>query len=367
MKILIITPKYLPQICGVGDHARHLFEAFKERNIDVSILTFDSTNHFDNGVYFCNGTKEAIDRIIRTHHFTDLLIEWTPNLWAKNGRSFNYPLFDICSLSKKSGIKIHTYIHEARYPIFSDLRGLFFGPRQFLWLAKIINYSNTIFYSSEQVEAQAKNIFLPVSLNHSIIPVSSNIYRVGQRQINENAGIIKMCVYARPHPTKLDSWNIDLVKSLCIKYENIKFELYLIGVEEELEYSKIDQYPNFKKICTGNLSESDLSILLDESDILISPYLDGVGTRRGGLFSGMAHEMKVVSNISKRSPKHYNWSDFLYAEEGYSHFLRMGHEAVSDVISKNDEKNIQALSAYNSFFSWGASVDKILEGIKNSE
>jgi len=109
----------------------------------------------------------------------------------------------------------------------------------------------------------------------------------------------------------------------------------------------------------GKLSSVEVSRHLSGTKVVLSPFLDGVSTRRGSFMAGLVHGKAVVTNLGYSSNPSVPWSTFSRLSENTAdNFFAATLELLRQP-SEREQLGKQAQTFYTEHFHWNTIVREL--------
>lgn len=365
-KLVTITAKAPPHVCGVGDYAINLatyckthlnlnLEVIVEQSCQASCEPVTTLPYVDN--WSIDGFQKLLD-FLAAQNVKTVILQYTPRLYTQT----EYNL-DIINFWKKCAQKFQTIIivHETYYWFIKYpgtwVNGLF---QQYI-LHQLINTSHHVFCGSEYYLNQIKHF----SRNHDNIrylPIPNNIKpqlisQEGKKQLLEKLEIptkqIILTLFGCSTSIRQD-WVTTLDNYLHAKGFNITW--LLLGDAKSIKVTF--QNPVVRP---GYLTPEQLSHHLQISDLLLMPHEFGVSAKRTSLMSALEHGIPVVGTDGRLTDSFLRKlpSIFLAPDSDYSVF----QQQVLNTISRraNLHKPIEdTQDYYHKNLSWSAVTNTLL-------
>lgn len=394
MRILIITPSFPPQKCGVGDYTKIIANNLAKRGEEIEIITLKNSEQFIK----TNSEKYLIHSVIDKWDWTALnkiksIIkasqpDWVNIQYAVAGYSNYHPMISflpafikLWKLNCKTVLTIHELTPPKLFPNHSKFFNIAFG---MLCTALVIFFSDLIITCSDLLFIKIKKILFIFNkyLKNKIhlIPVGSNIPCLatnGIEQIelckkyNLNAKGFIICFFGfirkgRDIETLLKTYKLLLD-------DGYKFRLLIIGGILEEQYKeevhtlsrtlKIDK----QIIWTGLLPSKSVSALLNVADICVSVnYPRGVSLNSGNFHAAATHGLPIITNWSKYMPEGLtDGENIILINPCSKEELK---EAIIKLYNSNElrESIGRNIKAYSKKFTWEKIAERILDVIRHS-
>lgn len=270
--ILIITGSYPPQICGVGDYTHRLVHS---KNTESWQLYHSKDWNIKSLFCHIRTIKQSNTRVINMQYPTQGY-GWSivPHLLCIYFSWFSHKLFSVT-------------IHEQSQ--------LSFKARLAQWF--ILLSANKIIFTNE-FELNYARKYVPYIIKRStVIKIFSNI--CGAEKIKPiDQRKIDLVNFGHIRPNKGLEKFIETVSQLTTKY-NIHIAGQIPqGYEEYFERIKTKAEKSGITILL-NLSDIEISNLLNNTKLVYLPFPDGVSERRGSLLASFANGAAVATTVGK--------------------------------------------------------------------
>ncbi len=310
MKICIITARIPPSHCGVGDYSVQLARELVEQGHEVTLICGkEQASTLDEpGIRIRNvvngwgifGIRSLLAEIpLRKPDL--IFVNWVPHLYSPKGTSLGLALAMI--LAKIDGARIHTIVHE---PFVEITRPSFLitGPIQRLALSILMRCSAAVLVTIQPWVHMLKAKFKWAASRIFWVPVGSNIpvaaVTVAERDhYRAELGIVPTDVAIGVFSLGGAGKDYALLTEAMRAVHKSKLPSFwiFIGVTDEEFARRFPKIKNVPHYCTGYLSSDKVSRWLQSIDLFVSPYDDGVSTRRGSLIAALAHGVPTVTTV----------------------------------------------------------------------
>jgi glycosyltransferase involved in cell wall biosynthesis len=306
MKILIICPKKYEK-CGVFDYSLQMFSVL-QREHNISLIT----NKFEKKDINPK-IRDAIKDILpnwKIRGFWQLLkyiihtkpdfinIQYVPHLYDRWGVNLYLPF--AAMILKCLGFKIALTVHENYVPL-TNWKWIITGMPQRIILFLLILFSKKTFISIEKWTEKFKRIFYFKKNDISWLPIFSNInyYLINEsnkkrirKQLDFEENDFIIATFSPLHPSKLLNKIFKTWKS--VKKNRKDARLLIIGVSKK---DIVDCALDFDEdiYCAGYVPERRVGELLSISNIYLSPYSDGISSRRGSALAAMNYGLSIIT------------------------------------------------------------------------
>jgi glycosyltransferase involved in cell wall biosynthesis len=154
--------------------------------------------------------------------------------------------------------------------------------------------SDLIWFSIDPWKIKYQPWFSNKTVKH--LPVGSNIPHLmmskddARQKIDIDKNTVVLGMFGQAHMTRQLDWIRD--SAIALKGAGITSAETM---QRELQGCKL--------ICTGRLSADDVSRTLPAIDIFLSPFIDGVSTRRSSMMAALMHGLSVVGTAGINTDK----------------------------------------------------------------
>ena len=363
-KLLLITPKFAPEIDGLSDHGFCLYSELKSY-FDVKVLTSQSSNRLkDSNIHYYikdwkfNSLVNAFeDKEIDSDI---LLIQYVPFMYAKRaGINFSFILFCLYLRFFKNKT-IVSYCHELHYPFHMNLKALLMAFSHWVMLIGLTLSSNRILVSCERFKRELNRLTFFSSSKIDVVPVGSNINAAVANKLKGQKYRIGM--FGSFHPSK----HVPEILNGCLdKVNSDDIEFVYIGKTTEELNEILSSVNKGRVLGFGQLSEEEVASELNNIDLALCYFETGATCRRGTLFAFMKYGVPIVTNFSELSDKTLeNVEGLFLTGDSTENFI----EEFEKIISNREKYSNYSLSvqnAYEKLFSWSVGVKKIVNAINS--
>lgn len=314
MRIMLITGKYPPQQCGIGDYTHRLSEELNKRGHQTIILT--SMAEEGRGKVTEKQEKEEVMRqvlrwdsraypiilsCVRKNNIDLVHIQF-------HAVSFNcHPMITLLPLLLRirrtlNRAKVVVTLHELAGPITT----FFPGPSRRLWLLPLVFLSDAVIVSNEHHLSLLRNVpflnrrlhFIPLAPTIDVSrPVDRSTVRRQVGVIGDEILIVKFGFVQNIQA----SFTPELLQAIKrLRDRGYRVRLLLVGGENSECHAAIVSLARSLGIAervhlTGYCSAEEVSQYLTSADIGVQLYPDGVSGNRCSLYAAMLHGLPIVS------------------------------------------------------------------------
>lgn len=394
MRILIITPSFPPQKCGVGDYTKIIAYNLAESGEEIEVVTLRNSKQFIK----TNSEKYLIHSVIEKWDWSALnkiksIIkasqpDWVNIQYAIGGYSNYHPMISFLPAFIKLwrlNCKIVLTIHEITPPkLFPNCPKFFNIAFGMLCTVMVIFFSDLIITCSDWLFIEIKKFLFMFNkyLKNRIhlIPVGSNIPCLATNDIDQ----IELC---RKYNLDTKDFIIcffgfirkgrgieTLVKAYKLLLEDgYKFRLLIMGGILEEQYKEevqtlcraleIDK----QIIWTGMLSSKGVSVLLNIADVCVSINTPrGVSLNSGSFHAAATHGLPIITNWSRHPPEGLiDGENIIFINPCSEEDLK---KAIIKLYNSNElrESIGRNIRAYSKKFTWEKIAERILDVIRHS-
>jgi glycosyltransferase involved in cell wall biosynthesis len=317
MRICLLSARFPPQRCGVGDYTYFLAVALARIGYDVHVLT--SVGEVDESLYPLPPNAN-VHRVIRSwgtrglpeilRHLRKLdphvlLIQYSPHAFDRRGITFAINVLPVV-VRVSSGIEVVTNFHEMYIPFEWSFKRAIGALWQRAAAAFLAAGSHKLTVTSSQWHRLLRHLGIRKSVQ--LIPVGSNIpvARLSEEEraqlrkelLGSSAGLLVGGFGSQQHR--------DIPAVLCglreLKKQGRVKLLWIGGGEPNQQHrASIERFMNASGLdkneveWTGVLPHPQVSRCLAACDLIILPFVDGVSTRRTSAVTALQHRLLLLT------------------------------------------------------------------------
>ena len=358
LKVVTITPKVPPYICGIGDYTINLAKYCKHyQGVDINLLVEKSCQPASEPVtilpYIENWSIESCRKIIhwlQEEKVKTVILQYAPGLYLHKGYNKDLIIFwKECAKKFQTLLIVHeTYYWFIKYP-GTWLKGIV---KQYV-LCSLVRTSDHIFCGSELYLNHIKRFsnnsekihYLPIPNNIPPQYFSDNQKQALRQKLEISPQQIVLTLFGC-----LASIRQNWVKKLDIYLKEIGYSVtwLLLGEAKHVQISFCNPV-----IRPGTLSAQDLSYYLQISDVLLMPHEFGIGAKRTSLMSAIEHGIPVVGTDARLTDSFLRQlpSIFLVSDGNYRAFQE---QLINILQQKSNLENAIQLTQeyYQKHLSW---------------
>ena len=305
MKIDILFPVLPPTIDGIGDHTARLAAALSG-HAQVRILSAQASYDPIDGVDVVqafsmrkrSGVLQVADVVARDPPDW-LFVQFNQFSYGKWGLNPFLPMVLRTVKKRNPRIRIAWMAHEDFVP-FTSWRFAVMTTWQRAQFLALGHVADQIFFSIESWAERYRTWFPETPVGH--LPVGSNLprIRVTREEARERIGISSdsfvVGVFGSIGVSRLAAWMSKAVQALEQEADDLVV-LYVGGEGQRIR----DAGWAKNLVDAGLLPAEDASLHLSAMDLYLSPYVDGVSTRRGAFMAGLQHGLPCATTIGEHT------------------------------------------------------------------
>lgn len=298
MKIDIIAPTLPPKLDGIGDYTARLAERLGERH-RVRVLTTPGDYTSLNGVeivptfdYKHRTSVLNIVDVVAMGRPDCVLLQYQPFSYGRWGLNPFLPTAMRRIRQASPGTRVSVMVHEPFVPVLDVKHAVMTTWQRWqLWMLGCA--ADTIFFSIEPWVEEFRTWFRPDKVRH--LPIASNIPVVdGDRAtLDVEPGTIVLGLFGQAHSACL----LDRVLASWYALDRDGIPATVLYIGPQVDRVK-ESLPGVRLITTGPLDAVDVSRHLSAIDIFLSPFVDGVSTRRGSMMAALEHGLPIVGTVA---------------------------------------------------------------------
>lgn len=357
MKIQILSPNYPPQKCGVGDYSFFLSEEFSRQGVETTVFTrtqMEKKGKADLAL-LSNFTTQGIDENTTT------IIQYTPQLF----NSF----LECLKIFQKAKGPVWINFHELYFPPSLSLHGLLIGIPHWIRFVALLHLADQVVFSTSEFYLRWTKRLPYLKGKMHWIPVGSNIPVVSKVDSSSEDAEYRLFHFGGAHPTHLYDYIFEAFLAVLNLENGSRYRLILAGVSQEALKDILNNYPslmNHPQISyLGYLSAEEVSLSIQNADLVLAPFMDGVSTRRGSLMAALSHGKRVITTVvAGDDSSDIPWADFLETVElsgdAKLKFSRKVVQLVNESKVQRKVFELKAVEAFQKLFSWDVIAKKFL-------
>lgn len=315
MRIGLVTAAYPPDLDGIGDYTWWMAKTMVEQGHEVTILTRHGAVTEISGVtvigfYDSNRPESvsdlaaALDSRPRNRRLDWLVLQYNPFSWGRRGFCPAVPLALSSILRKPEHPRIAVMLHETTVPAW-PWKFAIMRIWQRIFLKSVCRVAHHVFISTVRWMPEIRPFVLPDSV--SVLPVGANIprstldHQTAKARLSLEAESLVIGIFGGAHVSRRLDWIAETATAISAEYP--KSQVVHVG-PDGVELRKIfgDQAVRYE----GILEADKVADRLRAMDLLLSPFIDGVSTRRGSVMAALANGVPVAT--TKRE-----WTDEVFS------------------------------------------------------
>ncbi len=373
MKIHMIAAALPPQVDGIGDYTAYLASELA-RSATVTVLTAAETPH--SIPYVGIQTAFSVQEPRSVWKLADsilsdkpdwVLLQYNPFSYGRWGLNLHLP--EVMHKIKSQGkTMIAVMAHETFTPVFSGQSALMalWQRRQFYRLGQC---ADVLLFSTEracQVYSacfpQARRIHLPVGSNIPFMPVSRAQARA---QLNISDDTFVLGLFGTFHVSRM----LDRVQEAAraVRHAGRKPLVLYVGPHGEPIQNALGDIP---VQAAGPLPGAEISQRFATMDIYLTPFTDGISTRRGTVMCGLQHGLPLVGTSGSSTDsilKSENGRSFLLADAQSSEQFRANVLQLLEQPEQRQELGRNGQRFFDDNFTWKRIAERLLDALETAQ
>ncbi|MDD5530253.1 MAG: glycosyltransferase [bacterium] len=303
MRICIISRTFPPTICGVGDYSYWLANTLEALNNEITVITTNKTTFTNKINVISIGENWSILKLhrmlsfIRSANPEFIIIQYVCQLYGRAGIIPNIILLVFLIKLKFRSIKLILTFHELWIPLTP--KDFILGIVQRLETGFIILMANTSIITTRTREKALQKLFPRTKIYN--IPVGSNIPSKEKfhSSLSHSKNGFTLSTFGRLHPERDLITIIQAIKIIISHKYNIT--LKIIGkIDKGIIYTTLlKEIKNLgvekNIIWTDSCSAEEIEEHITNSDIYLSPEIDGASGRRGALMAALSLGVPIIA------------------------------------------------------------------------
>lgn len=229
-----------------------------------------------------------------------LIVQYNPFGFGPRGWCPALPRV-LAALRREQGVRIAIYFHETHVPPW-PVKFMVMLSWQYPIFARLAAMADRTFVSTERWTRQVRRWRAETSCHP--IPVGSNLPRcplsktTARTQLGLPATPV-LGIFGNAHPSRLIDW----IAKAAAAAGRVSPEAMLLYVGRDgAQISDACRESGLRFEDHGALPDEEAAIRLRAMDVLLSPFVDGISTRRSSVIAGLQHDLPVLTTSS-------SWSD----------------------------------------------------------
>ena len=320
VRVCLITPRYPPDRCGVGDYTELLARHLAERGIAVTVVT--SRGRATRSTGTVHGGVKVLPVIgdwgwISLPHLVALVaagrydvghVQYQNEMYGRSAAIAALPLaLRAAQMKTRSVVTVHDY--GTPWPRRVRVRAIA-GPYGKAWFAAMLLASARIVLTNEQDEWRFlhQRLRYPVPTSrYSIIPVGANLPVVIHSERNPAADQVTIGYFGFVNPAKGVDVLLDAFALAHRQRPDLRLTL-ICALRPHEPYHEIllrklqDEALRDAVTVTGELDDDEAARTLAGCEVVVLPFHDGISLRRTTLMAALALGRPVISTCSAVPP-----------------------------------------------------------------
>lgn len=323
MKLHIISAALPPKLDGIGDYTAHL-AAELARTTDVTILTGAVAPAPIPGVrvetvFDPKDPRSVWNLVSRVAEDRPdwVLLQYNPFSYGRRGLNLHLPRVMHAIRRSQVGMKFAFMVHEPFVPVL-DVKHAVMTTWQRWQLWRLGRSADILFFSIEPWMHKFQRWFpdrpvrcLPVGSNIPLVPTDRAAARAA---LGIGPDTVVLGFFGTAHNSRLLPWIRGA--ALAVAAQGREVLVLYVGPDQDVMGRVLADLPF---LAEGALPEEDVSRRFAAMDIHLSPFVDGISTRRGSFLTGLQHGLPTVGTYG------YNTEAALKAQNGQAFLLTDAH------------------------------------------
>ncbi len=366
-KVLVISPNSYPQMNGLAGHTTQIISRiYSSTNHKLTLLTSAATFPLEDVTSWIHKDRWIFLKLIpylkKVKEFDLIYIQYVPNMYnPKGGLNISFTLF--CFILKHlTRAQIAVMFHELYYPWRPDIKSVIMNIYHKTMLTIMLISSDRQYFSCQYFLESSKK-FTVNKKNFVHLPVGSNIELncTNEKQISDvviQKEKINLCIFGSHHESKRHDL---ILKSIFNSLSSEHYHLHIIGpTKQELEsYSPISFSDKPNCHFYSHLSDSSVRNILENSDLSIGYFSDGLSTRRGSLIAALQCGCPIFSTKTFKTDDMLLTEPFITLSSCEEERFCITLEKNLKALKKNNQKE-KIKRFYEQKFSWRKQTKTIL-------
>ncbi len=372
MYLALLTTELPPKPNGIGDYTYFLGEALASQGHQITLLTGAGDFQTPTGCRLLTtaftpsqGILDSLPPALATSQPDWLVIQYNPFMYARRGITPWLPLAIQKCKKMFPQLKIAIMAHEL-FVQPENWKFMVMHPFQKAQLWSLLQLVDVAFVSIEQWTKLIKSwipnkpvVHLPVSTNIPLAVLADQDKPLLKHQLNLPEHALILGSFGSGHMGKMQGLLLNSLRKL--REQNIPAYLLFIGSGGKAMQAVCPPDLQPFLITTGFLDTVQTSHYFQIIDLFLSPFLDGISTRRTSAICGFTHGLPVLSTYGHLSDSFWRdeLADNLVAvadEAGFSQLvLRAAQEPAFR--AKLSEAGLRL---YPRYFTWEKITEKLL-------
>lgn len=377
MKLGLLSGGYPPDFDAIGQYTKRLAETLATMGHEVSVFTgatpglmpapgphpsslpvsrfFDPTQP---------GTIKGLPGACRERGKLDwLILQFNPFSFGPRGWCTALPGV-LWRLRREQGTRIAVYFHETHVPAW-PAKFLIMLAWQYPVFARLAAGADFTFVSTNRWKKQVCRWRPAATCVH--VPVGSNLpccelTKAEARSMLDLPDSPLLGIFGNAHPSRLVDWISHGAKQIAREKTDA---VLLYAGKDGSAISQACNSCGIPFLDHGLLPDDQVSLRLRCMDVLLSPFVDGISTRRSSVIAALQHDLAVLSTSTPESDELMLAHPLVHCspmKDGVSAFGKLASEWGSG------RRNRQDLPQFSSSrFAWSAIASEIVEQLEASK
>jgi glycosyltransferase involved in cell wall biosynthesis len=366
MKIVLLAVALPPKLDGIGDYTARLASELSNSNTVIILMSHQQQVDEIEGVRALQCFRsddprsnwQLVDQI-RELRPDCVIVQYNPFMWGRRG--FNLQLPRVVRRMKEF-TRVAVMFHERYYKPVTNWKTALMAGYQRWQYRQLVSAADVCLYSTEPWLADHERSFPKKPAYHT--PVGSNIPLMpgsreeARRTLGIKPDTLVLGLFGSAHVSRL----LPFVRLAAEKLRAAGMDILLLHIGPD-QQAISNAVPGIPLRCEGTLAPEEVSRRFRAMDVYLSPFVDGVSTRRTSFITALQHAIATVGTAGENTGPMLSSQDgeaFLLAPSDQPDgFVAAVRRAVEDVALRR-QLELGAADLFRSVFAWDQIASKLL-------
>ena len=377
MKIALLSAAFPPDLDGIGDYTWWLSCELVRQGHQVSVFTSEGPiRQSPEGVavvqfFNTNDARTSPDlasAVAATMISYDwLVVQYNPFGYGKRGFCPWLPRTLRKIRRSQPSLRIAVMFHETmvpRWPWRFALMRLWQRPI----FRQMCRLSNVLFVSTERWLPEVRSARPSGPVFHLAVGSNVPLHEISQAEARRSLGIPinarVVGIFGAAHVSRLVEWIAEGAAALAADGMPSRETIVLYVGSDGVEIKKVCASWRLRVVDRGKQASSQVGLNLRAMDMLLTPFADGVSTRRGSVMAALQHGIPVATTVR-------SWTDGVLRGGGCPQLLGSSAETSGDftrdllnwsgkILSAGSVPVAALADFYQQNFSWSTIAGKMV-------
>jgi glycosyltransferase involved in cell wall biosynthesis len=370
MRIALLSGAFPPQFDGIGDYSWWFSQALAELGHRVTVFTSfpeDRPKPVNVDVVCCFDplkprTLSALPEAVRkAGRFDWIIVQYNPFSFGPRGLSPK-----LLPALRDAAVPIVLNFHETYVPLW-PWRYTVMRIWQYPQFALLVRYGRCHFVSTERWVPQVRRW---TKKRCCLLPVGSNLPRCeltkseARSELGLPAEALILGVFGFSHGSKKIAWIGAAARRIYDRHRQTRV-LAVGQIGEEL----VTACGSVPVDCHPSLPGPEASVRFRAMDLFLSPFTDGISTRRGSVIAALQHGLPVCSTVREHSDRLLrdvvSPSLLLSPADDESRFLDAADELAQRCLV-NPDLGADLAKFHDQYFAWPVIARRLIAALENA-